>query len=640
MNQYLKAYGSALADRIKGSAEPLFNPGDAWDEKLYSLLRKPYQAQGDTVMGLCNLLRDYDSAIVVGEMGCGKTIIGAAVPYVYENGGKPARPEYTIVSKDKAKLGYAWRPAVIESKDGYHCPDCDRLLVNRDGVPVGYNYITRTKRFCPDCKGALWQADNERIRRFPLSEYIKRYLNGYFDFFIADEVHELKGGTTAQGNSFGALSSACGRTIALTGTFLGGYADDIFYVLYRLSPASVKQEGLDYGQVTGWLSKYGVLERVTRTYPQDNVYSKGRKGRKVLKKKPGVSPLVFSRHLLDKTVFLSLQDMVQDLPPISEQVHGIEMDEELAEAYRSLEDELLSAVKQTLSKGSKVLLGTYVNALLSYPDRPFDNGPIIHPHTGQVLVEPMELSKDRVYNKEQKLIELIKDNLSKGRKVFTYAQYTGTKDVTTRLQELLLDEGIDAEILRASVAPEKREEWIRKKVDSGTDVVVANPKLVQTGLDLYDFPDLTFYQTGYSIFTLRQASRRSWRIGQNRPVTVNYLYYRPTMQEKAMHLMGSKLEASLAIEGKFSEDGLLALTQGEDMTTAMARALVDGLETEGVEQMWSKLNEANKSAEYRESRPDGWLFYVDPESFVKNKGTRRRKKGSSGDKQLLLFRDS
>ena len=91
MNQYLKAYGSALADGIKDSAEPLFNPGDAWDGKLYSLLWKPYQAQGDGVMGPCNLLRDYDSAIVVGEMGCGKTIIGAAVPYVCENGGTPAR---------------------------------------------------------------------------------------------------------------------------------------------------------------------------------------------------------------------------------------------------------------------------------------------------------------------------------------------------------------------------------------------------------------------------------------------------------------------------------------------------------------------------------------------------------------------
>ncbi|RKY12774.1 MAG: ATP-dependent helicase [Planctomycetota bacterium] len=685
MNQYLKAYGSALADGIKGSAEPLFNPGDAWDEKLYSLLRKPYQAQGDAVMGLCNLLRDYDSAIVVGEMGCGKTIIGAAVPYVYENGGtparslvmcpghlvkkwqrevhetipdadariirklddllylehngKPARPEYTIVSKDKAKLGYAWRPAVIESKDGYHCPDCDKLLVNRDGIPVDYNYVTRTKRFCPDCNGALWQADNERMRRFPLSEYVKRYLNGYFDFLIADEVHELKGGSTAQGNSFGALSSACGKTIGLTGTLLGGYADDIFYVLYRLSPASMKEEGLDYGQVTGWMSKYGVLERVTRTYPQDNVCSKGKKGRTVLKRKPGISPLVFSRHLLDKSIFLSLSDMTDDLPPISENVHGIEMDEELAEAYSGLEDELLSAVKQALSKGSKALLGTYVNTLLSYPDRPFDNGPIIHPHTGQVIVEPMELSKDRVYNKERKLIELIKDNLSEGRKVFTFAQYTGTKDVTTRLQELLLDEGIDAEILRASVAPEKREDWIKKKVDSGTDVVIANPKLVQTGLDLYDFPELTFYQTGYSIFTLRQASRRSWRIGQKKPVTVNYLYYRPTMQEKAMSLMGSKLEASLAIEGKFSEDGLLALTQGEDMTTAMARALVAGLETEGVEQIWSKLNQANNT-EYREAAPDGWLFYTDPENFLKKKRTRRRRnKAAFGSEQLFLFSD-
>jgi len=201
----------------------------------------------------------------------------------------------------------------------------------------------------------------------------------------------------------------------------------------------------------------------------------------------------------------------------------------------------------------------------------------------------------------------------------------------------LLDEGIDTEILRASVAPEKREECIRKKVDSGTDVVIANPKLVQTGLDLYDFPELTFYQTGYSIFTLRQASRRSWGIGQKRPVTVNYLYYRPTMQERAMHLMGSKLEASLAIEGKFSEEGLFAMTQGEDMTTSMAKALVDGLDTEGVEQMWSKLNDAGKS-KGRTEAPGGWLFYVNPENFVKEKrGGRRRKNASSGTRQMLLF---
>jgi hypothetical protein len=57
--------------------------------------------------------------------------------------------------------------------------------------------------------------------------------------------------------------------------------------------------------------------------------------------------------------------------------------------------------------------------------------------------------------------------------------------------------------------------------------------------------------------------------------------------------MGSKMEASLAVEGKFSEEGLLAMTQGEDITTAMAKALTEGLNMEGAEQIWKKLNQAN-----------------------------------------------
>jgi len=48
----------------------------------------------------------------------------------------------------------------------------------------------------------------------------------------------------------------------------------------------------------------------------------------------------------------------------------------------------------------------------------------------------------------------------------------------------------------------------------GVEVVICHPKLVETGLDLLAFPTLYFYETGYSLHTLRQASRRSWRIGQ------------------------------------------------------------------------------------------------------------------------------
>jgi hypothetical protein len=48
---------------------------------------------------------------------------------------------------------------------------------------------------------ALWQADGKKIRRFAPVDFIGRYMDGFFDYAVADEVHELKGGDTAQDNA-------------------------------------------------------------------------------------------------------------------------------------------------------------------------------------------------------------------------------------------------------------------------------------------------------------------------------------------------------------------------------------------------------------------------------------------------------
>jgi hypothetical protein len=73
---------------------------------------------------------------------------------------------------------------------------------------------------------------------------------------------------------------------------------------------------------------------------------------------------------------------------------------------------------------------------------------------------------------------------------------------------------------------------------------------------------------------LRQASRRSWRIGQRLPVKVKFLHYAETMQESCLRLMGKKLLVSLAMEGKFSSEGLQAINEDDDILMAMARELV------------------------------------------------------------------
>jgi hypothetical protein len=105
-------------------------------------------------------------------------------------------------------------------------------------------------------------------------------------------------------------------------------------------------------------------------------------------------------------------------------------------------------------------------------------------------------------------------------------------------------------------------------------VVIAHSRLVQTGLDLWSFPDIFFCETGYSICTLRRASRRSWRIGQSSNVNMKFFCYAGAMQEACLRLMSNKLLVSVAMEGEFASDGLQAIDEGDDISMAMAWELV------------------------------------------------------------------
>jgi len=123
-----------------------------------------------------------------------------------------------------------------------------------------------------------------------------------------------------------------------------------------------------------------------------------------------------------------------------------------------------------------------------------------------------------------------------------------------RLEKLLRTEDIRASVLRASTPTHKREAWYREQLKRGIDVAICHPKLVETGLDQLEFPTILFHETGYSLHTLRQASRRSWCIGQRRPVDVKFFAYIGTMQEVCLRLMGKKLLVALAMEGKFASE--------------------------------------------------------------------------------------
>ncbi len=169
--------------------------------------------------------------------------------------------------------------------------------------------------------------------------------------------------------------------------------------------------------------------------------------------------------------------------------------------------------------------------------------------------------------------------------------------------------------------PEKREAWVADRVKQGIDVMICHLRLVQTGLDLIDFPTLCWFEIDYSVYVMRQASRRSWRIGQTRPVKVVFMAYRNTLQADALKLVAKKLQSSLAVEGELPEDGLAAYgDDGDDLMMALARKIVSGEEddAETVEAVFAQARDAEAASEEFLVDDDWKLVEVEPEAVEVN----------------------
>ena len=652
LGEFIDTYRDAITERVIASYPPIYSPSTD-SRPMPRLLRSPLGAQEDAIRGAALSLQSQRGTTVVGEMGTGKTFIGTAAAHLagfrrvlvlcpphltrkwkreIEETIPTARgvivssitdleqlqrlstvgPLYAVMSRERAKLSYRWRPSTIERlavSDGKLardketgqpirvpcCPDCFEQVVDRHGVPIAETALKRRKLRCSECGAALWQADPTGPKRFPLADYVKLRMRGFFDLLIADEVHEYKGRGSAQGVAAGVLADVCGKSLSLSGTLMGGYSSTLFHLLYRFSPEIRSEFGRT--EESRWIQRYGFLEQSIGKSDDDDAAdgrsSKRRSYRKVVRERPGLAPSALF-HLIGNTVFLRLADVASGLPGYEEQVMLSSLDSEpdpkakspegvaysQRSAYADLEATMRAALKSALSQGSKRLLAAYLQSLLAYPDGCTRGETVLEPESEDLLVQLRPLTEDKLYSKEQALIDLVAKERMAGRRVLVYVTHTGTRDITGRMQAFLTKHGFRSAVMKAdAVAPDKREAWVANQVAQGIDVLICHPRLVQTGLDLIDFPTICWFETDYSVYTMRQASRRSWRIGQMRPVKVVFMAYRNTLQADALKLVAQKLQSSLAVEGELPDDGLAAYgDDGDDLMLALARKLVAGEE--------------------------------------------------------------
>ncbi len=344
--QFIDTYRDAIAQRVVESYPPLYRPSQN-GVGLPQLLRSPLGAQADAIRGVTLSLKAHQGTNIVGEMGTGKTFLGASAAYAagfqrvlvltpphltrkwkreVEQTVPKARVAIVASITDLEKLRLSTGPGPL-----FAIMSRERAsqIVDKDGVPLTAEEMGRKRRTCAGCGSALWQADPNGPKRYPLADYIKKRMKGFFELLVTDEVHEYKGRGSAQGIAAGVLADSCGRSLTLTGTLSGGYSSTLFHLLYRFSPAIRTEFGRS--EEGRWISRYGFEEHTIGKDDDDSVedgrFSRRRRYRKVVRERPGLAPAALF-HLIGNSVFLRLSDVASGLPPYEEQVMLCGMDSE------------------------------------------------------------------------------------------------------------------------------------------------------------------------------------------------------------------------------------------------------------------------------------------------------------------------
>lgn len=261
----------------------------------------------------------------------------SAVSATWSASGTGGWPLFVILSREQAKLSYRWKAAIVtravsgsrvlRGEDGLPlrrvcCPACFAPVVDDEGVPLEEADLRRKKLSCERCRSPLWQADCHGPRRFPLADYITQAeCPGSSTCCSSMSSTNTRLAARPKGSA-GTLATACGAVLTLTGTLMGGYASTLFYLLWRFSPG-VREE-FQYNDEPKWVSRYGIVERITRRNGDDDAYEDGRSSRRRsyrtrVVEKPGVSPAVLF-HLIGNTAFLRLTDVASGLTEYTEEV--------------------------------------------------------------------------------------------------------------------------------------------------------------------------------------------------------------------------------------------------------------------------------------------------------------------------------
>jgi SNF2 family DNA or RNA helicase len=251
---------------------------------------------------------------------------------------------------------------------------------------------------------------------------------------------------------------------------------------------------------------------------------------------PIISPLILRR---------KVSEVARDLPPRIEVPQILELDPAAATQYEALRD----SIYQDYGRSATLVALTKLRMYCAHPD--LASGPGSAPD----------------YVKMQRLVEIAEEIFASGEKMLVFTSYTAMSDmIAIRLAENF---GVFAETLDGRTPIDDRQQMIdRFSAANGGAVLVLNPRAGGAGLNITAANHVVHYNPEWNPALEDQASARSHRRGQTRPVTVHRLLIAGTVEEViAERLQRKRALATTAIVGVEGEADDLA-----DIVSALGRS--------------------------------------------------------------------
>jgi len=437
------------------------------------------------------------------------------------------------------------------------CPDCGKPLQNElrkkedvfftakdfEGNPKKSNYK------CSNCDAVLWQSTYDKTKKSSLIRFIKTK-NIHFDSVIVDEAHKDRNGESIIGNSTRTLFNYTKKIMLLSGSSNSGYSSSFHSLLLGLIPNKLKAN--DVMEMEKFIKTYGTLMAVSKK-KDGEYYRSGRSEIKdsEFKEIEGINPIVFAKYLVENYIFATLDDLGKDLPDLNEYYAPISQTDEMEGLERHLWSEIKSANAFNAKMYEDSIVKHYINNPFKWNGIPINRG-----EESYKEVQPRCIN-DCILPKEQKLLDIILQEVSEGRKCCVYVdfnnggEYMQGDTISKRIEYLLTKNNIKCFTLRTSVATYDRKEVLDKKKDD-FQVLITNAKLVEVGLNLTYISTYINFMPSYHYETVAQSNRRGYRANSILENRIYHLYYENSCENRIIKRYQRKMAEAQAIEGKFN----------------------------------------------------------------------------------------